>query len=177
MYTKSDDITVMLHASVSHHQGCANLPLCQPAPLSPTIIECMSELCATPHQHLKPDSMVNVLHVWEAKQYYIVEKNKTESQLIKDTNKSSDSDSSATMLLSLEMGGKREIKIAFRKSQGHMTMLQTQDLVDLVHSIKPRIYFNPHIFFLLPFLFFFVFSYFLLFFPGLSEWYVIGQLL
>ena len=36
MYTKSDDIRVMLHASISHHQGCANLPLCQPAPLSPT---------------------------------------------------------------------------------------------------------------------------------------------
>ena len=36
MYTKSDDIRVMFHASVSHRQGCANLPLCQPAPLSPT---------------------------------------------------------------------------------------------------------------------------------------------
>ena len=28
--------TSQFHASVSHHQGCANLPLCQPGPLSPT---------------------------------------------------------------------------------------------------------------------------------------------
>ena len=26
----------MFQASVSHHQECANLPVCQPAPLSPT---------------------------------------------------------------------------------------------------------------------------------------------
>ena len=28
----------MLHASVSHHQRCANLPLCQQAPLSSTLL-------------------------------------------------------------------------------------------------------------------------------------------